>query len=78
MRVDDVGPGFAAYCVTLELLGHLHDRGILSADDGVTILDAALAGLEKTAGQHPSAEPLTVARQMLERQIVVWKRDRPS
>lgn len=74
--MTDTAPGLAAYAVTMELLSKLEEKGLLSRDEGAGIIDAALAGLERTAAQYPDA-PLRKARQMLDRQLTVWQRDRP-
>ena len=69
--------GVAGYAVAMELLSKLEERGLLSRDDGVGIIDSALAALERTDAQTPHPA-FRVARRMLDGQLEVWQRDRPA
>jgi hypothetical protein len=74
---DEKALAVASYAVVMELLALLHDKGIVSQHDEASVLDAALAGLENTSTQH-SDDGLTLARQLIDRQLKLWQRDRST
>lgn len=62
--------GFAAYAVVMGLLQKMEERGDLPRVDIIDILDSALAAIEDIETDESSVR---LARQMLERQIQLWK-----
>ncbi len=53
MAEQDAAAGLAAYALVMELIGKLEDCSVISRDEGASVIDAALVGLEKTAAEYP-------------------------
>lgn len=70
--------GIAAYAVTMELMSLLEKCSVISREEGVEVIDRALADLKRTAQQHPAEEPLKIAQLMLDQQLKLWRRNGPG
>jgi hypothetical protein len=66
------GQGTAAWALATAMLAHLAERKIISRDEGVTIIDRALSGLEWIA-EAPAGPGLHEGRLLLERLLVGWR-----
>jgi hypothetical protein len=69
--------GVAGYAVAMETLNKLEERGVLDRNECASILDAAIAGLERTEENTPH-EAFRLARHMLDRQLQLWQKERPQ
>lgn len=67
--------GVAALGLALEMLVQFEKKGLITHDEGASIMDAALAGLESTGDPHRS---FRMARTLLDGQIAGWQKHRPK
>jgi hypothetical protein len=67
--------GVAAMAVAVEMLLQFEKKGLITDDEGVNIIDAALAGLERMGETHRS---FRMARTLLDGQLAGWQRHRPK
>lgn len=72
-----VSVGIAGYAVAMNTLDRLERLGVLDRNECANILDAAINDLEKTEATTPHAA-FRLARQMLDRQLQLWQKDRPE
>lgn len=63
--------GIAARALVKMTMGHMRARGLMSRDDGVVVIDAALVLLEGLDSEIESG-PLALARRLLESSQREW------
>ena len=69
--------GVAAMAFATEMLLHFERKGLVSHDEGASIIEAALAGVESLDADRPHRS-FQMARTLLDGQLVAWRRQRPK
>ena len=67
-----VASGVAAYALAMATLSRLQRNDLLTAEEIVTIIEDALAGLDQVHARKPGVE-LHVARELLETSLQEWQ-----
>lgn len=69
-------PGIATWLLMQELMSDLRRRGLISTEDGVTIIDRALAQAKHTSAEL-AGPAVTGARVFLEHYREAWEQQEP-